>query len=103
MELQSQMDKVEEICRLIENEKEYMEELTGYLPELNQSISFILECARDPELLFVINEEFVLQALKDILYGMERQDTVFLLDVLRYGLLEIYRYGKEELQSEGVK
>ena len=103
MNLQLQIETVEGICRLIESEKEYMKELTGYLPVLNQTISFILECAGNPETPFMINEEFVLQVLKDILYGMEHQDSVFLLDVLRHGLLEIFYYGKEGLQNGGMK
>lgn len=103
MELQAQIDKVDTICQLIEDEKEYLGELTGYLTEVNQVINFMLECAKDPEIPFIINEKLLLQVLKDILYGIEQQDTVFLLDVLRYGLLEIYRYGKEELQSEEIK
>lgn len=105
MDLQSQIEKVDGICRLIENENEneYIGELTGYLPALNQTIRFILTSSQNPENPFMINEQFVLQTLKDILYGIENRDAVFLLDTLRYGLLEIYNYGKDELQSEEVK
>lgn len=97
------MNKVDFICQLIEDKKDYLGELAGYLPELNQTIGFMLECAGDPANPFIINEEFLLQVLRDILYGMEQQDTVFLLDVLRHGLMEIYRYGKEKLQSGEVE
>ncbi|MCM1258661.1 MAG: hypothetical protein NC307_12505, partial [Roseburia sp.] len=103
VELQLQIAKVEYICRLIENEKEYLGELTGYLPILNETMVYILNCAQDPNIPFMINEQFVLQVLKDVLYGIEHQDSVFLLDTLRYGLLEIYCYGKKELQSEERK
>lgn len=103
VEFRLQMDKVEHICRLIEDEKDYLGELTEYLPELNQTIGFMLECAGNPKIPFMINEELLIRVLKDILYGIEQQDTVFLLDALRYGLLEIYQYGKEELQSGEVK
>lgn len=103
MELQSQIDKVEGICRLIEDEKEYLGDLTKYFPELNQTSGFILECVKNAKFPLMINEEFLLQVLKDILYGIEQQDTVFLLDVLRYGLLEIYRYMEKKLQSEEVE
>lgn len=100
MEFQLQITKVEYICHLIENDKEYLGELTEYLPALNETIGFILSCAQNLEIPFMINEQFVLQVLKDVLYGIEHQDSVLLLDALRYGLLEIYCYGKKELKSE---
>ncbi len=94
------MEKVENICSMIENEEEYLGKLTGYLSQLNETVSYILACAEDPANPFQINVEFVLQNLKDILYGIEQQDSVFLLDALRYGLMEIYKYGVDGLQSE---
>ena len=101
-DLRSHISRVDAICRLIENEDEYNGELTGYLPFLNQIISYLLGCSQNPAVSFTINEQFVLQVLQDILYGIEHQDSVFLLDALRYGLLEIYKYGIEELQSEEI-
>lgn len=101
--LQIQMDKLNVICDLIENEKEYASTLNGYLTELNQTVNYLLLCSQDETNPFTINEQFVVQVLGDILYGMEYQDSVILLDVIRYGLMEIYRYGKDELQSEEVE
>lgn len=100
--LQMHIERVDDICCLIENEDEYLGVLTGYLPLLNQVISYILASVQNPEVSFTINEQFVVQVLQDILYGMEHQDDVFLLDTLRYGLLEIYKYAGEELQSEEI-
>lgn len=100
MELQTHIERVEQICNLIEHGEEYIEELTGYLAALNELMGTILAYAQNREIPFTINEQFVLQVLKDIIYGIEHKDSVFLLDVLRYGLLEIYAYTANELQSE---
>lgn len=100
-ELQAQIEKVDFICCQIEQEEEYLGELMEYLPVLNQVIQVILACAKDPEIPFDINEAFVLQILKDIIYGIEHKDAVFLLDTLRYGLQEVYRYTIMMLQGEG--
>lgn len=101
--LQTHIVKLNVICSMIEDEKDYTEELKKYLPELNQMINYFLTCAQDLSNTFTINEQFVVQVLQDILYGMEHQDSVILLDALRYGLLEIYNYGRDELQSEEIK
>lgn len=102
-DLRIHIGKVNEICRLIENEEEYNGALNEYLPKLNLIINDLLLYAQDEESSFTINEQFVIQVLQDVLYGMEYQDSVILLDALRYGLLEIYSYGIDELQSEEVK
>lgn len=98
-ELQMHIERVENICQLIENREEYNEELTRYVGTLNKMVNDILACSQNAAIPFIINEEFVLQVLKDIIYGMENKDSVFLLDTLRYGLLEIYDYTVDELQS----
>lgn len=99
--LQLQIETAEQIGNKIENSEEYMEDIRAYLPSLNQTVTSIFQIAQEPESGLEINVEFVLQVLNDILYGIEHRDSVFLLDVLRYGLLEIYYYMAEELQSEG--
>lgn len=97
--LQSQIETAEQIGNKIENGEEYMEDVREYLPSLNQMLTSIFQIAQEPETAFDINTEFVLQVLNDILYGIEHRDSVFLLDVLRYGLLEIYYYIGTELQG----
>lgn len=94
-ELQLQIDQVEQLCTLIEDGQEYMGKLTGCLPALSRTINDLLVSGRDPGNPFKIDELFTVQLLKDILYGIEQEDSVFLLDVLRYGLLEIYYYIKD--------
>lgn len=101
IEWMGQIEKVESVCSLIENEQEYMGELTEYLPVLNETIQYLLTCSRNPDIPLMIDGQFVLQLLKDILYGMEQQDSVFLLDALRYGLLELYSYSRDNLQCGG--
>ena len=98
-QLQMHVERVENICRLIENREEYNEELRRYVGRLNTMVNDILVSSQNQKNPFFINEEFVLQVLKDIIYGIENKDSVFLLDTLRYGLLEIYYYIIDELQS----
>ena len=98
--LQQQRDTVDAIADKIENGEAYMEELRSYLPMLNQTILTLFEMIRDTVIPVAINGEFVLQVLNDILYGIEKEDPVFLVDVLRYGLIEIYDYVGMELQRE---
>lgn len=100
--LQQHIGIVEKIGDNIENRGNYMEDIRQYLPYLNQIITEILQMRQNPEILLEIDQVFVIQVLNDILYGIENRDAVFLLDVLRYGLLEIYYYIEKELQSEGA-
>ena len=100
-ELQQNIEAVENIELKIEQGKTYMDELKEYLPSLNKMMTEILGFVQNSEINIELNPEFVLQVLNDIIYGIENEDSVFLLDVLRYGLLEIYDYIAAELQSEG--
>lgn len=100
--LHQHIEIVEKIGDKIENRGNYMEDIREYLPYLNQIITQILQMTQKEEILLKIDPSFVIQVLNDILYGIENRDAVFLLDVLRYGLLEIYYYIEKELQSEGA-
>ena len=86
----------------IENQEANIEDIRGYVPSLNQMMLSIFKLIQDSNLQFQINQDFIVQVLNDILYGIENEDFVFLLDVLRYGLLEIYEYIGSELQSGGL-
>lgn len=97
MKLQENIELVQQICWLLESEQEYTESLTQYLPILNQTIYQILQYAQDTENSFNINEQYVLQVLRDIMYGIEHSDSVILLDVFRYGLIPMYSYTIENL------
>lgn len=102
IELQLQIDKLEKICRLIEDGEEYGKELAGYLPLLNQSIvQFMSHIPTSGS--YLEKNGLMVQILKDILYGMEQKDDVFLLDVLRYGLLEVFydiNCGRQDMEKQ---
>lgn len=95
-QLQLHLETAMEIGNKIENGEEYMEEIRQYLPSLNELVTEIFRMAENG---LEIDTKFVLQVLNDILYGIEHRDSVYLLDVLRYGLLEIYDYLADEFQN----
>lgn len=91
---------VEQLAVMIEEHTSYQSELKQYLPSLTQLIQTILQIGNGSQFSLELNQEFVLQILSDIVYGIEHEDDVFLLDVLRYGLLELYDYIGTELQRK---
>lgn len=98
--LQKHEKQVMQISEKIENGECYLDDLREYLPMLNQMMLSIFAQMDDPQVQLDLNKEFVLQVLNDIVYGIEQEDDVYLLDVLRYGLLEVYAYVGAELQGE---
>lgn len=101
IELKKQKEKIQEIADRIENQESYMGEMKEFLPELNRTITALFGMIQDSTLQIEINQNFVLQVLNDVLYGIEHEDSVFLEDVLRYGLIEVYDYIEIEIQREG--
>lgn len=101
-DLLQQIGAVEAVGAKIENGESYLDDLKGSIPALNKIISQIFELSQTPELGLEISTEFILQVLNDILYGIENEDAVFLLDVLRYGLLSVFYYIITELQNRGI-
>lgn len=98
--LGQQIEMVEELGDRIEQGEACMDQVRNYLPSLNQMITMIFDLQKTPGCTLEMSREFVFQVLNDIIYGIENEDYVFLLDVLRYGLLEIFDYIAMELQSE---
>lgn len=98
--LQQHIDFVEQLTAKIENNEYYIDELRGYLPPLNRMIQQIFALYDQSMGRIELNIDFVVQVLQDIVCGIEHEDEVYLLDVLRYGLLEIYCYIETELQGE---
>lgn len=98
--LQKHIEIVDQISNQIEFGENYIEQLKSYLPSLNEMMKTIFELKQNPQIGLQIDWEFVMQVLTDIVYGIEHEDTVFLLDVLRYGLLEIYYYVGAEIQGK---
>lgn len=99
IELQEMNKKAEELAVKIEGGETYMEELKLYLPILNQTIMKLFEVIQNPENLLELSPDFVLQVLNDIIYGIENEDAVCLIDVLRYGLIELFDYVTAELHG----
>lgn len=99
-ELRNQSEIIEQLAVKIEGGEPYERELKEYLPVLNQTIAKLFKIIQNPTNPIEISQDFVLQVLHDILYGIEKEDTVCLADVLRYGLIEIFDYVGSELQSE---
>ena len=97
--LEEDKDQVLRIIDQIENKEPYMEDMRGYLTSLNEITKEIIRLTDDPQIVLDLNKQFYLQVLNDIMYGIENEDSVFLLDVLQYGLLEIYNYIETELQG----
>lgn len=97
--LEEDKDQVLRIIDQIENKEPYMEDMRGYLTSLNEMTKEIIRLTDDPQIALDLNKQFYLQVLNDIMYGIENEDSVFLLDVLQYGLLEIYNYIETELQG----
>lgn len=96
--LMEHMNHIEALCDRIETRVEYLAELRMLLPQVNQSISVILSLQEENPEIVELNQAFVSQVLKDLVYGIEKEDGVYLLDVLRYGLLPIYGYVLDIIQ-----
>lgn len=92
--------KIGVIVQKIEIGEDYMSYVRTILPKLNQIMTEIFRLMQRSELQIELNIDFVVQVLQDIVYGIEQEDKVFLLDVLKYGLEEIFDYLIEMLAGE---
>ena len=95
--LRGQCETVESIAVKIERGDVYMDEVKAYLPTLNETMQVLFGYMQQPEMNLDISPDFIMQVLSDIVYGIEHEDSVYLLDVLRYGLIELYHYIELEL------
>lgn len=98
--LQENICALKKIIEKMETNQYNAGDLRQYLPMMNNIIVQILELSQNPDSSFMVNENYIYQVLKDVLYGMEHEDEVFLLDVLKYGLLVIFEYIDDELTVE---
>lgn len=76
--LQTAMDTIDTVCEKLLQHKEYNKEMQVCIEAINCICPLLLQ----------VNalSKNTLQMLKDMMYGMTQHDTVFLLDVLRFGL-----------------
>lgn len=79
---QEAIEQIEDVCNAIINKENYLEKMPKCINSINNAVLPIIESSEDmaPK---------VLQVLEDMMYGMTQNDEVFLLDVLRFGVLPL--------------
>ena len=76
--LENTIATIDIICEKILQNAEYQQELQLCIQAMNDICPLLLQNNT--------TSQNTLQILKDMMYGITQQDTVFLLDVLRFGL-----------------
>lgn len=79
--------QIVKICDKMLQKENYMEHMPDCINTINEAIIPRLEEEKD-------NTTVILHVLEDMMYGMSQQDEVFLLDVLRYGMLPLFGENK---------
>ena len=78
--------QIKNICDAMLKKENYMDKMPECITSINHAImSLIEETGGDAS--------NILQVLEDMMYGMSQQDEVFLLDVLRFGILPLLEEG----------
>lgn len=72
--------KIEQACQRMKKRENYMQEMPECVSAINDAMMLLLNEKN-------CNQEQILTLLEDIMYGMSQRDDVFLLDVLRFGLM----------------
>lgn len=80
---------LDDICEKMIQKENYQEKMSDCIQAVNGAVIMIMEEQNS-------NQEYILQLLEDMMYGMSQQDEVFLLDVLRFGL----KAGFEEVYQQ---
>ena len=84
------LNTIDDVCGLIEEEKEYATKLVECVKEIEQVLAQLinLELECEKEGISFMDIDRMNMILNDIMDGMGREDNVFLLDALRYGYRE---------------
>jgi len=77
--LEKAIESLDEVCKKIIEKNSYLEQMPFCISTVNEAVTMLMKEKK-------INQEYLLQLLEDMMYGMSQQDEVFLLDVLRFGL-----------------
>lgn len=77
--LNSAIVALDEVCKKVIQKENYMEDMPKCIEIVNGAVTMLMTEEG-------YNQEYILQLLEDVMYGMSQQDEVFLLDVLRFGL-----------------
>lgn len=99
-DIETNQENLVSICQKIEDHEEYMGQLKDSLNSINVVTTELIDILQKPDSGLELNIAFYMQILNDVIYGIENEDSVFLLDVLRYGLLEVYKYIETELAGK---
>lgn len=71
------------VCDALLKRENYLEKMPECIAAINQAVVPRMEEAEE-------KASYILQVLEDMMYGMSQQDEVFLLDVLRFGVLPLF-------------
>ena len=73
------ISEIDKLCQKIINKENYMIDMPACIQAINQACEIILK--------YNNHSEEIIPILEDVMYGMTQRDEVFLLDVLRYGMM----------------
>lgn len=77
------VNQITSVCDAMLKRENYMEKMPECITAINQAVVPRMQEAGD-------QAAHILQVLEDMMYGMSQQDEVFLLDVLRFGMLPLF-------------
>ena len=79
VQLEEAIESIDHLCNQMVNQENYQKDLPECVGKINIAMSILLN---DP----MIHSPLLLQLLQDMMSGIENQDEVLLLDVLRFGM-----------------
>lgn len=77
------VNQITSVCDAMLKRENYMEKMPECITAINQAVVPRMQEAGN-------QASYILQVLEDMMYGMSQQDEVFLLDVLRFGMLPLF-------------
>ena len=88
--LEELMEKLIELANKIEDKETYYEKLIEIVKEIEYTINLLFQIFSDVELAETagFDKIYILQILQDLMSGIENDDRVLLVDVLRFGLYQ---------------
>ena len=79
------VNQITSVCDAMLKRENYLEKMPECITAINQAVVPRMEEADGAD-----GASYILQVLEDMMYGMSQQDEVFLLDVLRFGVLPLF-------------
>ena len=90
VQLEEAIESINNLCKQILEQKNYQKDLPQCVEKINTAMSILLKDAS-------INSLLLVQLLQDMMHGVENQDEVLLLDVLRFGIKIILEDYSQEI------